>query len=124
MQLPQSSWLQRHYRSRDSRGDWEIPRVDDCESASAARSWCDLLLGQVIGVGTVPAQFSIWAWSVGVGFVGGCPFEDIWIYGGDRVENGRIHAKVFGEDVRWSMGDPVVDVECGAGGVEVACKKS
>ena len=83
MQLPKSSRLQRYYRSRDGRGDGEIPRVDDCEGASATRSWCDLLLGQMVGVGAVPAKFPIGAWSVGVGFVGRRPFEDIRIYGGD-----------------------------------------
>ena len=78
----------------------------------------------MIGVGAIACEFPIWTWSVCIGCADVSSFEDVGIWCGDGFEDRLVYTKILGKNGWWGMGNPIVNVERGSCGVEVACKRS
>lgn len=46
--------------------------------------------------------------------IGGIGLQNVWIWCRDGVKKRLVNAKVLGQDVLWSMSDPIIDVKRGA----------
>lgn len=118
MQLPQRTGLESDKGGGDSLADGEVGRVNLAELAAGAGN----LLGRVLKGAVDEGGVAV---GIGVGevrdvAVADGAVEDVGRGLGDVVEDGGVDAEVLGEDVLGGVGDPVVDVEGGAGPVEVA----
>ena len=113
VQLAQTARLERHKRRRNGLADGEVGRVDLVELAAVAANLLGLVLESAVDEGAVAASDGC-AGRLGHVARADRRVDDVRVGRGDVVEDGLVDAEVLGEDGLGGVGDPVIDVECGA----------
>ena len=117
MQLPQRSRLQRDNRSRNGLADREIPRIDNTDGTTSTSRLLHGLLINMERIARITRQLSIRM--IDLSITNSC-IQDVRVGARCFVEDAGIDTETLSEDVLGGMCNPVIHVECGADGIEVA----
>ena len=120
VQLPQCSGLQRHNRGRNRLANREVSGVNDTDRPPPASGLLHSLLARMERIARIARQLAKRMVDLSIT---NRRIQDIRIRRRSLLKHTSIHSKALRKDVLGRMCDPVVDIEGGAYGIEVAVVK-